>query len=264
MVVMKTQILSFANNKGGSGKTTTCSNVAYCLAERGKKVLIIDCDMQMNLSLSFLDEQRVMEYDSGENNVFNLISGKKSIEELPVPTFCEGLDIVPASIRLSEIEEVLYEMGGREDCLKERLSKLAAKKSYDYILLDVPPTLGLWVRNILKVTDHVVIPVEASPWGLFGLANMVSYIGKVRGKEKYPEILGIVLTKVNVRKNYFRDTQEFLKDMKDIHIFDTVIRVDSTIEWAQDNSRPVTAYRKSARSAMEYEELTDDILKLVE
>lgn len=261
---MKTIVISFANNKGGSGKTTTCSNVAYCLAERGKRVLAVDCDMQMNLSLSFLDEERVMELDQGENNVFNLVSDKRDIRELIVPSFYEGLDVVPASIRLSEIEETLYGMGGDSGILSESLKRLTDRKSYDYILLDVPPTLGLWVRNILNATDHVVIPVEASPWGLFGLANMVSYIGKVRGKRKTPDILGIVLTKVNVRKNYFRDTKEFLNDMKDIHIFDTVIRVDSNIEWAQDNSRPVTAYKKSARSAMEYEDLTDEICKLTE
>ncbi|MCR4590036.1 MAG: ParA family protein, partial [Lachnospiraceae bacterium] len=168
------------------------------------------------------------------------------------------------SIRLSEIEETLYRKGGDTTILSGCLKKLIRDKSYDYILLDVPPTLGLWVRNILSATDHVVIPVEASPWGLFGLANMVSYIGDVRGKKKTPDILGIVLTKVNVRKNYFRDTREFLNDMKDIRIFDTVIRVDSNIEWAQDSSKPVCAYRKGARSAMEYEDLTDEILKRIE
>ena len=254
-------VISFANNKGGSGKTTTCSNVAYCLAERGNRVLVIDCDMQMNLSLSFLDEDRVMAFDAGENNVFHLLSEKRDIRDLIVQTPYERLDIVPSSIRLSEIEETLYGMGGKTDVLEERLHKLIKSGSYDHILLDVPPTLGLWVRNILGVSDRVVIPVEASPWGLFGLANMVSYIGGIKGKKKKPEILGIVLTKVDVRKNYFRDTREFLKDMKDIPVFETVIRVDSSIEWAQDNSKPVCAYRKGARSAMEYEDLTDEILK---
>ncbi len=258
---MKTEVISFANNKGGSGKTTTCSNVAYCLAERGNKVLAVDCDMQMNLSLSFLNEERVMELDEGDNNLYHLISDKRDVKDLIVSSCYEGLDVIPSSIRLSEIEETLYGLGGDSGILAGGLKALKDSKAYDYILLDVPPTLGLWVRNILNVTDHVVIPVEASPWGLFGLANMVSYIGNVRGKRKSPDILGIVLTKVNVRKNYFRDTKEFLEDMKDIHIFDTVIRVDSNIEWAQDNSKPVTAYKKSARSAMEYEDLTDEILK---
>ncbi len=261
ILYMKTRVISFANNKGGSGKTTTCSNVAYCLAERGNRVLMIDCDMQMNLSLSFLNEDRVMAYDAGENNVFHMISDKRDVHDLIVTSPYEGLDIVPSSIRLSEIEESLYGMGGDTDILSGCLKKLTGKKAYDYILLDVPPTLGLWVRNILRATDYVVIPVEASPWGLFGLANMVSYIGNVRGGRKTPEILGIVLTKVNVRKNYYKDTKEFLSDMKDIRIFDTVIRVDSNIEWAQDNSKPVCAYRKGARSAMEYEDLTDEIIR---
>lgn len=263
-MMMKTQVISFANNKGGSGKTTTCSNVAYCLAERGKKVLVMDCDMQMNLSLSFLNEDSVMGYDECDSNVFTMISGEKALKDIIVPTFYEGLDIAPSSIRLSRIEETLYGAGGDTEVLSRSLKDIKGKGKYDYILLDVPPTLGLWVRNILKVTDYVVIPVEASPYGLFGLANMVSYITETRGKNKKPDILGIVLTKVNVRKNYFKDTREFLKDMKDIHVFDTVIRNDSNIEWAQDNSKPVAAYRKSARSAVEYEDLTDEIIKILE
>ncbi|MBQ7724306.1 MAG: ParA family protein [Lachnospiraceae bacterium] len=258
---MKTKVISFTNNKGGSGKTTTCSNVAYCLMERGSKVLVIDGDMQMNLSLSFLSEESVMEHDSSKDNIYHMLSGDRKISDIIVPSFAEGLDVIPSSVRLSEVEELLYSKGGKKDILSGCIKSLIKRGEYDYILIDVPPTLGLWVKNILHITDHVIIPVEASPWGLFGLANMVSYINQEKKSNKGLDILGIVLTKVNTRKNYYKDTKDYLSSIDEIRVFESIIRTDSTIEWAQDNSRPVTAYRKSARSAGEYEALTDEIIE---
>ncbi len=260
---MNTKVISFTNNKGGSGKTTTCSNVAYCLAERGKKVLVIDGDMQMNLSLSFLSEESVMEHDRSRDNIYYMLSGKVSLSDIIVNSFAEGLDVVPSSIKMCEVEELLYKNGGKKDILSGCLKSLIKKGTYDYILIDVPPTLGLWVKNILHITDRVIIPVEASPWGLFGLANMVSYIDQEKKSNKSLDILGIVLTKVNTRKNYYKDTKDYLSSIDEIRVFDSIIRTDSTIEWAQDNSRPVAAYRKSARSSGEYEALTDEILSSI-
>ena len=90
---------------------------------------------------------------------------------------------------------------------------------------------------------------------------MVSYINQEKKSNKGLDILGIVLTKVNTRKNYYKDTKDYLSSIDEIRVFESIIRTDSTIEWAQDNSRPVTAYRKSARSAGEYEALTDEIIE---
>ncbi|MCR4590454.1 MAG: AAA family ATPase, partial [Lachnospiraceae bacterium] len=125
---MDTRVISFANNKGGSGKTTTCSNVAYCLAERGNKVLVLDCDMQMNLSVSFLDEDRVMSYDAGESNIYHMLADGRDVRELIVNSPYEDLDIVPSSIRLSEIEETLYRKGGDTTILSGCLKKLIRDK----------------------------------------------------------------------------------------------------------------------------------------
>ena len=116
--------------------------------------------------------------------------------------------------------------------------------------------------NILCASDRLIIPVEASPWGLFGLANMFEFFNTV--KEMSPEIslLGVVVTKVDERKNYVKQTIETLRSAgKEVHVFETCIRVDSTIEWSQDNSKPVAAYKKNCRSAKEYMELTKEVIE---
>ena len=132
---------------------------------------------------------------------------------------------------------------------------------YDYILIDAPPTLGGWVMNILCASDKVVIPVEATPWGLFGLGNMFEFLEQVKQMSPNLEVLGIVVTKVDTRKNYFKQTFESLRELDDLHVFDTFIRVDSSVEWSQDNNMPIMAYRRSSRSAQEYMALTEEILK---
>ena len=151
----------------------------------------------------------------------------------------------------------------REFILKKCLQKIKDAGTYDYILIDAPPTLGGWVMNILCASDWVVVPVEASPWGMFGLANMFDFLSEVRQITPELEVAGIVVTKVDTRKNYFKQTMETLRELEDIHLFETYIRVDSSVEWAQDNSIPVVEYKKSSRSAKEYTELAEEVMKRV-
>ena len=130
---------------------------------------------------------------------------------------------------------------------------------YDYILIDAPPTLGGWVMNILCASDQVIIPVESTPWGLFGLGNMFEFLEEVKQIAPDLQLGGIVITKVDTRKNYFKQTLETLRELEQVKVFDTYIRVDSAIEWSQDNNAPIMAYKKSSRSAAEYMELAAEI-----
>lgn len=133
---------------------------------------------------------------------------------------------------------------------------------YDYILIDAPPTLGGWVMNILCASNKIVIPVESTPWGLFGLGNMFEFLEQVRQIAPELELGGLVITKVDTRKSYFKQTLETLKELEDVRVFDTYIRVDSGIEWSQDNHAPIMAYKKSSRSAAEYMELAKEIAQI--
>lgn len=115
--------------------------------------------------------------------------------------------------------------------------------------------------NILCAADKVIIPVEATPWGLFGLGNMFEFLEQVKQMTPELDVMGIVVTKVDTRKNYFKQTFESLRELEDIHVFDTFIRVDSSVEWSQDNNMPIMAYRRGSRSAQEYMALTEEIVK---
>lgn len=257
---MKTQVICFANNKGGSGKSTTCANVGYGLTQLGKKVLLIDGDMQLNLSLSFFSEDEVLQFAQGNDNLYYAIKSQRDLRDYIVHTPYENLDMIPSSTLMSSIEYELFTKWQRESILKRCLASIKESGEYDYILIDAPPTLGGWVMNILCAADKVVIPVEATPWGLFGLGNMFEFLDEVKQIANDLNVLGIVVTKVDTRKNYFKQTFESLHDLEDVDVFETFIRVDSSVEWSQDNNMPIMAYRKSCRSAQEYMALTEEII----
>ena len=235
-------VISFANNKGGSGKSTTCSNVGLGLALMGKRVLLIDGDMQLNLSLSFFSEEEVLEMARGEQNLYYAVKEQQDLTSYIIHTAYDNLDLIPSSTLMSGIEYDLFTKWQREFILKKCLSKIIDSGIYDYILIDAPPTLGGWVMNILVASDRLIIPVEASPWGLFGLANMFEFLNVVKEMSPNLDLMGIVVTKVD-----------------DVHIFDSIIRLDSNIEWSQDNSKPVIDFKKSSRSAKEYLDLAKEV-----
>ena len=242
----KTMTICFTNNKGGSGKSTTCSNVGAAMAMAGKKVLLVDGDMQLNLSLSFFSEDEVLKMAAGEKNLYYAIGKQQDLTDFIVPTVYPNLDLIPSSTLMSSIEYELFTKWQREFILRKCLQKIKDSGVYD---------------NSLCASDRVIIPVEASPWGMFGLANMFDFLNDVKQITPELSVMGVVLTKVDTRKNYFKQTMETFKEMPDIHLFDTFIRVDSSIEWSQDSSAPVVEFKKSSRSAGEYMELAREVME---
>ena len=256
-----TKTICFANNKGGSGKSTTCANVGYSLSTLGKKVLLIDGDMQMNLTLSFFDDEKSLGFAQGEKNLYRGIINQKDLSDFVQNTEYENLDLLPSSTLMSGIEFELFTKWQREFILKRGLEKIKESGKYDYILIDAPPTLGCWAMNIMCASDYLIIPVEASPWGLFGLANMFEFYEQVKLISPSLDILGIAITKASERKNYFKQTIETLSSLDNVRLLKSIIRIDSTVEWSQDNSKPVMAYKKSSRAALEYMEMAKEIMK---
>lgn len=258
-----TKIICFANNKGGSGKSTTCSSVGYAAASLGKKVLLIDGDMQLNLTLSYFDEDKAMNAAASGKNLYQALKDETPLDDFIYKTYYENVDIIPSSTLMSGIEYELFSKWQREFILKKLIKGVKESGVYDFVFIDAPPTLGCWVMNILVASDYLVVPVEASPWGLFGLANMFDFVSKVRDISVNPEVLGVAITKADSRKNYVKQTLETLKSQENISVFDSVIHTDSSVEWAQDESRPVGGYKKSSRAAKEYLALTEEILNKI-
>ena len=260
----KTKTICFANNKGGSGKSTTCANIGYSLSTLGKRVLLIDADMQMNLTLQFFDDETSLEMAKSGKNIYVGVTEQKDLSDFIVQTEYEGLDMIPSSTLMSGIEFQLFTKWQREFILRQGLKSIKESGKYDYILIDAPPTLGCWVMNIMCASDHLVIPVEASPWGLFGLANMFEFYEQVKLISPTLNLMGIAITKASERKNYFKQTVETLSSLDNVRLFETIIRIDSNVEWSQDNSKPVMVYKKSSRAAQEYFEMAKEIEKYVD
>ena len=217
--------------------------------------------MQLNLTLSYFDEDKALEIAKGEKNLYAAVKEQKPLTEYIYKTDYEGVDIVPSSTLMSSAEFELYSKWQREFILRKMLKSVLDEGVYDYVLIDAPPTLGCWVMNILCASDKLILPVEASPWGLFGLANMFDFVAQVKEISPALSLAGVVVTKVDTRKNYVKQTLETLKSTEGISVFDNIIHIDSSVEWAQDNSKPVGAFRKSTRSATEYGLLADELLE---
>ena len=256
-----TKTICFANNKGGSGKSTTCANIGYSLSTLGKRVLLIDADMQMNLTLQFFDDEQSLEMAKSRKNIYVGIVEQRDLTDFARATEYENLDLIPSSTLMSGIEFQLFTKWQREFILREGLKRIKESGKYDYILIDAPPTLGCWAMNIMCASDFLVIPVEASPWGLFGLANMFEFYEQVKKISPSLDLMGIAITKASERKNYFKQTIETLSSLENVRLFESIIRVDSNIEWSQDNSKPVMVYKKSSRAAGEYMEMAKEIQK---
>ena len=255
-----TKTYCFANNKGGSGKSTTCANVAYAMALEGLRVLMIDGDGQSNLTLSYFDEEQTLAFAENNQNLYAYLRGQSAKEEVIVSTAYENLSLVPASAQLSTVDTLLLSAYEKEYVFREKLQRIKESGMYDAICIDAPPTLGLWVTNLLCASDALIIPVEASPWGLYGLANMFDFYAKAQVQNKDLSFLGVLVTKADERKNYFKQTVADLKELPNVHFFENFVHTDSAVEWAQDSSMPVIAYKKSSRSAKEYQKLTKEIL----
>lgn len=258
-----TKVICFANNKGGSGKSTTCSNVAYFTAQMGKKVLVIDGDMQLNLSLAFFDEEKVLEIAESGKNLYGIIKYNTPIQDCIYHTEYENIDVLPSSTLMSGVEYELFTKWQREYILKKALEQIKNDNVYDVIYIDAPPTLGGWVMNIMCASDYCVIPVEASPWGLFGLSNMFSFLDDVKGITQDLQLMGVAVTKVDGRKSYYKQTMETLQSLENVPLFENCIHLDSAVEWSQENSKPLGSYKKSSRAAKEYLALTEEILNKI-
>lgn len=211
MMAKKATVMAVVNQKGGTGKTTTCENLGVGLAMEGKKVLVVDTDPQASLTISLgypmPDELPVTLSD---------LMGKVMLEKAVEPGegilhHEEGVDLVPANIELSGLEVSLVNTMSRETILRQYLDTV--KQNYDFILLDCMPSLGMLTVNALAAADTVLIPVQAQYLPAKGLEQLLQTISKVR-RQINPKlkIEGILLTMVDSRTNYAKDISNLIRE----------------------------------------------------
>lgn len=247
---MKT--IAIINHKGGTGKTTSTLNIGAGLARLKKKTLLIDIDPQSNLTEGLgLRDVKVSIYDSIKGDA-----------PLPIENISEYLDIVPSSLDLLGAEIELVSRLGRETILKRLLKDVA--KNYEYILIDCAPALGMLTVNALVAADTVMIPLEAEYFAYRGIDRLVSIISDVR--THYNDSLtigGVFITKINPRRVITEQITGSIKKYFDDKLFNTSIRINVALVEAQLKGIDVFEYAPDSNGALDYSNLTDEILEKI-
>jgi chromosome partitioning protein len=246
------KIISIVNQKGGVGKTTTTVNLGASLTIEKQKVLLIDFDQQANATISLGINREDINYD-----IVDILLNSAEVEEVILKTNVESLDIIPASIRLSQLEDLLYNTDYKEWILYKKIENL--KNKYDYILIDCPPSLGLIIDNALFASDSVIIPVECGFYAYDALTQMVNKIDEVQ-KIKKINIEGILLTKLDNRNTFGYKIVDKVRFMFPNKTFKTIISASSHIQEAPMYGKTVIQFSYNSRGSKEYRELAKEIL----
>ena len=253
---MKT--IAITNLKGGCAKTTTTVNLAACLAELGKRVLVIDLDPQGNASQWLGQENHCLD------NVMGLLTSKISVATLIQPTMVRNIDLIYASPDLSNLEKALAGEFATETILKRRLEK-ADLSSWDFILLDTPPTLGLITINALSSADQLIVPVSTHVLSLSGVAQLMAVIEKIKDVfNPSLSILGILPSRVDLRTRHSGEVLESLREHFGDKVFGSFIRENIKLAEAPSYKKPITSYDNSGGAAQDFRALTNELLPHLE
>ena len=251
------KVISVANQKGGVGKTTTTVNLGTLLAKKGKKVLLIDADPQGNAT-SGLGVDKDVEYST-----YDILVGDTEIVEALEDTIIKNLKICPSNMNLAGAEVELVSMMSREQRLKEKLD--VVKDSFDYILIDCPPSLGLITLNSFTASDSVLIPVQCEYFALEGLGQLINTINLVKkhlNKSIYIE--GALLTMYDIRTNLSNQVVKEVKKYFDNKVYKTVIPRNVRLSEAPSYGMPITEYDPKSKGAKSYTKFAKELLKINE
>jgi chromosome partitioning protein len=244
-------VIAFANQKGGVAKTTTTLNLAVAFAERGLRVLAVDLDPQGNLTMS-----QGLNPDTIERSMFDVLVHRLPINEI---VHSAEVDLAVSSIDLAGAELALSSMIGRERALEKAL--LPVKASYDYVLIDTPPSLGLLTINALVASNGVIVPVQCEYLSLRGLVQLENTMSMIRENlNPNVEIAGILPTMFDGRTLHSREAIEILEENFGELVFKTRIR--KTIRYAEAPVRgsSILKYDPNGPAAQAYRELAEEVL----
>lgn len=248
------RIIAVANQKGGVGKTTTAVNLSACLAELGKKVLLIDIDPQGNSTSGIGVNKADVHYC-----VYDVIINDVPIQDAVLTTDMPNLSLLPATIQLAGAEIELVPTISREVRLRKAIQPL--RSQYDYIVIDCPPSLGLLTVNALTASDSVLIPIQCEYYALEGLSQLLNTIRLVQKHLNTSlEVEGVLLTMLDARTNLgiqvIEDVKKYFRDK----VYRTVIPRNVRLSEAPSHGRAVIHYDAKSKGAETYMDLAKEVI----
>ncbi|MGL4394271.1 MAG: ParA family protein [Brevinema sp.] len=249
------KIIVVANQKGGVGKTTTCVNLAVHVANKGRKVLLLDLDPQGN-SCSGLGVDPNLRHEG----IYSVFIGSKNMEDVITPSKYANLDIIPVSIDLAGAQAELFDQKGKEYIIKEQLARI--KENYDLIIMDTPPSLALFTLNGLTAADSVLIPLQSEFYAMEGLAQLLQAIKLIKSSTNPTlEIEGVVITMFDQRTNLSKDVCDEAKSFFKDKVYDAIIPRNVRLSEAPSYGIAIYEYDQRSQGAKSYMEFGDEFIK---
>lgn len=249
------RIVSFSNQKGGVGKTTSTINLAAYVTLQGKTVLIIDLDPQGNSTSGLgIDKTKT------EVSIHDLMLGAASIDEVINPTCVKNLHIMPSNVDLAAVDLDLISMPNREFILKNAIAPIV--DIYDYIFIDCPPSLGLLTVNALAACDSILIPIQSEFFALEGISQLMNTIRLIKQKvNPNIEINGVALTMYDSRSTSSRQVREELSKYFGNKLYPVHIPRNIKLSEAPSHGKPISMYAPNSTGAYAYEALAQQFIE---
>ena len=252
---MSHKVIAVANQKGGVGKTTTTINLSAALAEKGKKVLMIDLDPQGNAS-SGLGVNK----DELEQSIYQLMIGTNSFDECVQKNVLENLDVLPANVNLAGVEIETLDMDDRNYILSKEIDKV--KDRYDYILIDCPPSLNSLTINSMTTADSVLVPIQCEFYALEGLSQLIYTIDLVKDRlNPNLKMDGVVFTMYDARTNLSLQVIENVRENLNQKIYNTIIPRSVRLAEAPSYGLQINIYDRKSTGAKAYRALAEEIIE---
>lgn len=248
------RIIAIANQKGGVGKTTTAINLSAALAQKGKKVLVIDIDPQGNTTSGFGIDKNDL-----ENTVYELILGECSIRDCIVKEVMPNVSVLASNVNLAAAEIELIGVENKEYILKTEVDYI--KDDYDYIMIDCPPSLSLLTVNAMTTAGSVLVPIQCEYYALEGLSQLIHTVNLVRERLNPDlDLEGVVFTMYDSRTNLSLQVVENVKNNISQRVFSTVIPRNIRLAEAPSYGQPISIYDPKSAGAEAYASLADELL----
>lgn len=249
------RIIAVANQKGGVGKTTTSINLSACIGAKGKKVLVIDMDPQGNTTSGYGIQKNEL-----ENTVYELIMGDCSVEDCILKEVVPNVSVLPANVNLAAAEIELIGVADKDFILKNEIDWV--KDSYDFVIIDCPPSLNLLTINAMTTADSVLVPIQCEYYALEGLSQLIHTINLV--KERLNPSLdmdGVVFTMYDSRTNLSNQVVENVKNNLNQKVYHTLIPRNIRLAEAPSYGQPISMYDPRSAGAESYMALAEEVIR---